>query len=276
MENTNAPLPGTYNISVPGSGTRPFGGTQNIYQYTSEGVLNTQRFTTNFFLHFGNRFVAYGFYQLQSMRTETDGSFASNSYNLGADYGRSANDIRHQATIGSALQLPFHLRATSFLTMRSGAPFNIIVGQDLNGDSIFNDRPAFATDLTRSSVVATKYGIFDTSPLSGQTIIPANYGQGPGLFVVNLNLNKTIGFGPATRPAGAIAAKPAPGQKPHVDHRFSLDIGVDAQNLFNQVNLASPVGTLNSPLFGKSIALAAGSGSTGANRIIEISTFFRF
>ena len=276
MENTNAPLPGTYNISVPGSGTRPFGGTQNIYQYTSEGVLNTQRFTTNFFLHFGNRFVAYGFYQLQSMRTESDGSFASNSYNLGADYGRSANDIRHQATIGSALQLPFHLRATSFLTMRSGAPFNIIVGQDLNGDSIFNDRPAFATDLTRSSVVATKYGTFDTSPLSGQTIIPANYGQGPGLFVVNLNLNKTIGFGPATRPAGAIAAKPAPGQKPHVDHRFSLDIGVDAQNLFNQVNLASPVGTLNSPLFGKSIALAAGSGSTGANRIIEISTFFRF
>ena len=276
IENTNAPLPGTYNVSAPNSGIRPFGGTQNIYQYTSEGIANTQRLTTNFTVRFGTRLFVYGYYQLQSMRSESDESFVSNSYNPGADYGRSANDSRHQATIGSALQLPFQLRATTFLRMRSGAPFNITVGQDLNGDSIFNDRPAFATDLTRSSVVATEYGTFDTSPLPGQKIIPANYGQGPALFVVNLNLNKTISFGPATKPAGAAAAKLAPGQKPHVNRRFSLDIGVDAQNLFNQVNLASPVGTLNSSLFGKSIALAAGSGSTGANRIIEISTFFRF
>lgn len=276
LENTNAPYPGTYNVAVPGSGTRPLGGTQNIYQYTSEGASNTQRFTTNFFLHFGPRLVLYGYYQLQSIRSEADESFASNSYNLAADYGRSANDIRHQATIGSALELPFHLRATTFLSLRSGAPFNITLGQDLNGDSIFNDRPAFATDLTRPSVVSTRYGTFDTSPLSGQTIIPANYGKGPAMFVVNLNLNKTISFGPAVKPSGATAAKLAPGQKPHVDHRFSLDIGVDAQNLFNQVNLAAPVGTLNSPLFGKSIALATGSGSTGANRIVEISTFFRF
>lgn len=276
LENTNAPLPGTYNAAVPSSGTRPFGGTQNIYQYTSEGVSNTQRLTTNFFLRFGSRLVTYGYYQLQSIHSEADESFVSNSYNLHADYGRSANDIRHQATIGSALELPFRLRATTFLTVRSGAPFNITVGQDLNGDSLFNDRPAFATNLTRSSVVSTKYGTFDTSPLSDQTIIPVNYGRGPALFVVNINLNKTIGFGPVVQPTGATPSKLAPGQKPHVDRRFSLDIGVDGQNLFNQVNLASPVGTLNSPLFGQSIALAAGSGSTGANRIVEISTFLRF
>ena len=276
MENTNAPLPGTYNVSIPSSRTRPFGGTQNIYQYTSAGVLNTQRFTTNFFLRFGKRFVTYGYYQLQSMKTESDEGFVSNSYNPGADYGRSSNDIRHQATLGSALELPFQLRATTFLTVRSGAPFNITVGQDLNGDSIFNDRPAFATDLTRPSVVSTRFGNFDTSPLSGQTIIPINYGRGPGLFVVNFNLNKTIGFGPAPGNAAAAPAKLIPGQKAHKDHRFSLDIGVDGQNLFNQVNLSSPIGTLNSPLFGKSIALATGSGSTGANRIVEISTFLRF
>jgi len=276
LENTNAPLPGTYQVAVPVSGTRPFGGTQNIYQYTSEGVSNSQRLTTNFFLRFGRRLVAYGYYQWQTVQSEADEGFVSNSYNLHADYGRSANDIRHQATLGSALELPFRLRATTILILKSGAPFNITVGQDLNGDSLFNDRPAFATDLARSSVVKTRYGTFDTSPMPGQTIIPINFGRGPDLLVVNLNLNKTISFGPVTHPTGSALAKPAPGQKPHVDRRFSLDIGVDAQNLFNQVNLAQPVGTLNSPLFGQSIALAAGSGMTGANRIIELSAFMRF
>ena len=276
-QNTNAPLPGTYNSSVPTSGTRPFGGTQNIYQYASEGDLNSKRLTTNFYLHFTNKLLLYGYYQLQSVRTNSDSGFVSNSYNFAADYGRSGGDIRHQVSMGSALELPFRLRATSFITARSGAPFNIVVGQDLNGDSIFNDRPAFATDMARSSVVSTKYGSFDTSPIAGQTIIPVNYGRSPSLFVVNLNLNKTIGFGPALKPlAGAPVAKLATGQKPHVDHQFSLDIGLDAQNLFNQVNLASPVGTLNSPLFGQSIALATGNGTGSANRVIEISTFLRF
>jgi len=163
----------------------------------------------------------------------------------------------------------------SFLRIQSGTPFNITVGQDLNGDSIFNDRPAFATDLSRPSVVATRYGTFDTNPTTGQTIIPINYGTGPALFMVTFNLNKSIEFGPIAKPpAGTPAPKLVAGQKPHVDRRFSLDVGIEAQNIFNQVNAAPPIGTLNSPLFGKSIALANQSAS--ANRIIEFSTFLRF
>jgi hypothetical protein len=275
--NINAPLPGTYNPALPGSGTRPLGGTQNIYEYDSEGVFRVNRLTTNFFLTFRQRIYFYGYYQLLSQLADANETFVSNSYNIGADYGRSSNDIRHQAYVGLGMPLPLGMRTTLFMRTQSGAPFNITVGQDLNGDSIFNDRPAFATDLTRSSVVRTQFGNFDTSPIAGQTIIPINYGHGPGLFVVNLNVTKTFSFGPALKPAaGAPAAKLAPGAKPHVDHRFSLDVGADAQNLFNQVNLGSPVGTLNSPLFGKSISLANGNGSTSANRIIEMNAYLRF
>jgi hypothetical protein len=54
-----------------------------------------------------------------------------------------------------------------------------------------------------------------------------------------------------------------------------LDFSIDSQNVLNNVNLAPPIGTLNSPLFGRSTALAAGS-STSANRIVEIQAWFHF
>jgi len=41
------------------------------------------------------------------------------------------------------------VRLSPFITARSGAPFNITTGTDLNGDTIFNDRPAFATPAIR-------------------------------------------------------------------------------------------------------------------------------
>ena len=43
------------------------------------------------------------------------------------------------------------------LVANSGQPFNIVIGQDLNGDNQFNDRPAFATSAS-TNVVQTSYG----------------------------------------------------------------------------------------------------------------------
>ena len=269
--NINAPLPGTYNPAAPSSGTRPRGGNQNIYEYDSEGVSRTDRLTTSLNLHFKNRLYLYGLYQLLSEKSDANETFVSNSYNIGSDYGRSSSDIRHQAWIVGTVELPLGLKAVSFIRTQSGSPFNITVGQDLNGDSIFNDRPAFATDLSRPSVVTTQYGTFDTNPTAGQTIIPINYGHGPAQFSVNFDLNKGFQFGPSD---GNPAPNPVAGNKAQVHHRFTLDVAIDVQNLFNQVNLATPIGTLNSPLFGKSIALA--NQSSSANRIIEISSFLRF
>jgi len=279
IRNANAPLPGTYNSAIPSSGTRPLGTTQNIYEYDSEGVAHTNRFSSYGNLRFFNgKLFLYASYQLQAQNADaSDAAFVSNSYNIGADFGRAANDIRHQAWISASATLPFNLSAYTFSQVRSGTPFNIVVGQDLNGDSIFNDRPAFATDLTRASVVHTAYGTFDTSPIAGQTIIPINYGHGPGFFTVNAGINRAFHFGPELKPApGTPAPTLAPGQKPTVVRRCSLVVGVDIQNLFNQVNLAPPIGTLNSPLFGKSIAIASGNGATNANRIVELEAIFRF
>ena len=276
--NVNAPLPGTYDPSNTASGVRPLGGNQNVYQYTSEGISNSNRLATNFFFRYKEKMFFYGFYNLRFDKADTAGDFPTNQYDIGADYGRSPSDTRNQLTFGASGSLPWSVNFGAFLNTSSGAPFNILVGQDLNGDSQFNDRPAFATDLTRASVVHTAYGNFDTNPIPGQTIIPKNYGQGPAAVQVSLNLSKSFDFGPeekaaAPPPPAKPGAKPA--KKPHIDRKYSLGFTVYSQNVLNHVNLAPPVGTLTSPLFGKSIALA-GSFAGSANRMISFQTFFRF
>jgi hypothetical protein len=276
--NINAPLPGTYNPAVPTSGVRPLGGNQNIYEYESAGVYRSNRLTANFNLHFKDRIFLFGFYTFRSDTSDANGgSFVSNPYDIGADEGRAPSDVRHQANLGGSARLPYGFHADTFVRVASGTPFNITVGQDLNGDSIFNDRPAFATDLTRPSVVLTRFGTFDTSPMAGQTIIPINYATGPGLCVVNLDLGRTFTFGPEIKPpANAPSPKLAPGQKAQINRRYSIDVGINAENVFNQVNLSPPIGTLNSPLFGRSIALVSGIGSPSANRLIGLDAYFRF
>src|SRR5690349_17356348 len=88
-----------------------------------------------------------------------------------------------RCTGGGWIRLKGAFDLTPLVLWRSGLPFNITTGVDNNGDTLFLDRPAFATDLTRRSVVFTPFGAFDASPLPGQRIIPRNYGQGPDFLI---------------------------------------------------------------------------------------------
>ena len=45
--------------------------------------------------------------------------------------------------------------------------------------------------------------------------------------------------------------------------RYSMQLSVNFSNLFNNVNLSTPVGNLSSPSFGESLALGGGFGGFG-------------
>ena len=139
----------------------------------------------------------FGFYSLSSAKSNTDSvnSFPANQYDLSTEYGRAGFDVRHRGFIGGSLSGPWGVSLSPFIILASGAPFNITTGRDLNGDGVFTDRPAFATDLSRPSVVHTAFGVFDVNPIAGQTIIPRNYVQGPGTISINLRMSRTWGFG---------------------------------------------------------------------------------
>lgn len=277
--NINAPLPGTYDPNDPASGTRPLGTLQNIYEYQSEGRSERNQLYVN--MRYTTRPVLlYGFYVFGKRDTDTQGpsSFPSDQYDLNLDYGRAANDMRNRGYVGGIIQLPYHFVLNPFLIAQSSAPFNITVGQDLNGDSQFNDRPAFATDLSRTSVYRTRWGNFDADPLPGQKIIPIDYGVGPAVIMLNLGFSKKLSFGPKL--AQAAAPKAPPGKKPEQQEtarRFQTSLGLEVQNLFNTVNGGTPVGVLGSPLFGQSTSLAATQFSTTqANRIVYMNMTLTF
>jgi len=319
--NINAPLPGTYDPQDPASEVRPYGNVGDIYLYESSGLFKQSQLITNVNARVSPKLMLFGFYSLSRAESNADGagSFPANQYNLSGEWSRAGFDVRHRAALGGSLTAPFGLRFSPFVNFSSGRPFDITIGCDLNGDSLFNDRPGFATDLSRASVILTPYGAFDTNPLPGQSIVPRNWGTGPGQFTVNLRVSRSFGFGgensapsrterdggppgltpggprgpragdgapggsgPGGGPGGGPGLRGGPGGMfgdGSTGKRYSLTFSVSAGNLFNHLNLGQPVGTLSSPLFGTSNAIAGGfgpGGSATANRRIEMQVRFSF
>ena len=276
--NINAPLPGTYNPADPSSGVRPLGGSQNIYQFDSGGIEKAHIIFVNSQFRFKhvNGFLAYSFNHTNEDAQGTT-TFDSNSYDLAQDYGRAAQPTQ-QLFADVNLQMPLGLAGTLFASTSGGVPFNITTGTDLNGDTIYNDRPAFATNPTANSILyTTRYGTFDANPQPGEKTIPINYGNSPNYFIVEAQLERAFKIGP--RPATA----PAPGAKgpaPKPDRPYSLTFSVDVYNLLNHDNPGVPVGVLSSPYFGRSISLnsplSVGGISTSANRTITLHCNFSF
>lgn len=330
LRNANAPLPGTFDPAVPGSGVRPFGGTENIYQYDSEGIFRQNQVITNVRINTGNRLSLFAVYTLTYANSDLGAGassggaagffsggatsapiFISNQYDPMADYGRATFDVRHRAFLGGSISMPYAFRLSPFMIVESGAPYDLVIGQDLNGDSIFNDRPALVSDATcatstpqpsNKAIVCTPLGTFNSAPGPGQAVIPVNSATGPTLFTLNFRLQKTFGFGRENKggsgaqgqgggygrrgggPPGLGAGLTGGGRPgggifgaPTTNRRYNLTFGVSARNVLNRVNLAPPVGTLSSPLFAQSIALAGGPySSAGAVRRIDLQVLFSF
>src|SRR2546421_1781117 len=192
----NAPLPGTFNPLAPGSGTRPLG-TNNYFEYDSTGRFDQNQLIVTLGSRL-NRNMSFNVnYAFGKANSDTDGSgtFAANPYDFTDEFGRASNDVRHRFTLFGTFRAPWNINLNPMIVVSSGSPFNITIGRDLNGDTLFTERPAFASDLTKPGVVVTKFGAFDPNPTPGEVIIPRNYGHGPGALISNLRVSRTFGFG---------------------------------------------------------------------------------
>jgi Carboxypeptidase regulatory-like domain/TonB dependent receptor len=302
--NVNAPAPGT-----PGSsGPPPFPDKGPIYQYSSDGVFRQNQLIANFNIRAGAKLSLFGYYSLNYANSDASGasSFPSDQYDLGADYGRASFDTRHRLFLGGTVNLPYAFRLSPFMIFNSGSPYNVTVGQDLNNDSVINDRPAFATTNDPNCVSLIAVCHYNPSPTGSDVLVPINYLTGPTRFTLNLRLAKTFGFGPE-KGGKAADGGPGPGGPPGgvgggghgpggrgggvgrgggggpfgqgatTNRRYNLTLSVNARNLLNRVNAATPVGNLGSNFFGQSVALAGGPfSSAAANRRIELQAMFSF
>ena len=108
---------------------------------------------------------------------------------------------------GGSYTAPGGINLNMFFIGNSGNPFNITTGRDTNGDTFFSERPAFATDLNEPGVVVTPLGAFDPTPSPGQTIIPRNFGRGPGLSFVEHEYREDVQVWQSDRAENAAARR---------------------------------------------------------------------
>ena len=287
----------------------------NLYQYESTGRMSQNQLMFNYNNRFSRKLTLFAYYVLNKANSDTDGvtTFPADPFDYRTEYGRAFNDIRHRFVLGGNILAPWGVRLNPFIIANSGSPFNITLGRDLNNDSVFTDRPAFAQP-GQPGAIETRFGWFNPTPGPNDIIIPRNYGDGPGAVTVNLRVSRTFGFGGVrtnNRPAGMGGGGDSGGgsrgggfgggsrggggmrgggfgggmrggmmgDSGGTEQRFNMTVSVQARNLLNTTNLGLPIGNLSSALFGQSTQTAGGFGGGGANannRRIEFQLRFTF
>jgi hypothetical protein len=251
------------NVNAPVDGVRPDPEAGNISEIQSTGRRASDRLTVGINArHERLRLFTNVMYQLQSSRNFADSatSLPADSTNPDADWGPSAQDIRHRLFLMFNAPIWKGIRAGFNMQVASKTPYNVTTGRDDNGDTVFNDR-APGTDR--------------------------NSARGANQVNATLRLNKAFGFGgPAGGPGGpggpggGVPTPPPPGgggggamnqrgprgpgggDGPQMvimegaSSRYRLDLYAQITNLFNYVNYNTFIGNQLSPFFGTATSAA--------------------
>ena len=176
------------------------------------------------------------------------GTVPQDPYNNRADRSRSDTDRRHVFNMSIVYQIPAvgkqwlvrsalgGWQVSSITGISSGAPINITTGVDASLTGVGSDRPNLVGNpvLSPSSRGAEIQKFFNIAAfVSNQA---GRYG----------NVGRNALNGPASSKSDVALVKAFP-----VHERFgSIQFRAEAYNVFNQVNLGSPVSSLNNRLFG--------------------------
>jgi hypothetical protein len=312
-DSINTPALGTY-IPPPGStpaSDYPNDIAENVFEFRSIGIFNQNQLIVNINVRAGAKLAIFGYYVLNYANSDTAGatSFLSNHYSPSEDFGRASFDVRNRVFFGGSILLPYAIRISPFLIASSGKPFSVTVPTDLIGSTNLNQRPSLSSATVCSSpgIFCTPLGTFNANPMVPYTPIPINGFAGPDYFSLNLRVSKSFGFGKSSQGAGARPAGGGGGggegrrgggggniwgggggsggeSGNDTNHPYAVTFSVNARNIFNNVNLASPIGVLGSSRFDQSISLATPPGGAGggggpsaaANRLIYLQASFDF
>jgi hypothetical protein len=254
-----------------------------LYEYYPEAVFKQDQFIASVNSKIGKNFTVMGNYTWGQGHANT-GS-ASNAYDLDEDYGRASFISRNRLFLMASYTGPWGIRFNPFLVANSGKPYNVTLNKD-SLNNFYNRRPGLATasDCDSSSnagrYVTTSFGCLDTTPETGEKLLPMNYATGPAALAVNLRVSRSIGIGPKLASATAgnqDAGGPPPGGPggggghrgpgggggfgpggfggggmrggggsggSSTGRKYSLNFSVQALNLFNNIDYGTPNGTI--------------------------------
>jgi hypothetical protein len=203
--------------------------------------------------------------------------------NLARDYGNASFDVRHKLALNVIYQIPYEpqnlwLRNTiggwqlnTITIWQSGTPFTVTCTAayptcDFNADGNNDNRvnlPSFGTDLPDISEEQWLAGGLRAAdfPLPAQGTLgtlPRNAYYGPGYFSTDFSLFKNVSL------------------RLMSGRTQTLQLRVEAYNVFNTLNLNNPVSNTNSTNFGRVTSIRSpGGGLTGA-RLAQVGIKFLF
>ncbi len=267
------------------------------YQLNSAAVFNQQQLLVNANLR-TRTVTLFGFYAFGVGNSNSSGSgFIPTSNDPRVDYGRASFNNRHFSVSGATWTAPFKITVSPFLIIRSGIVYNVTTGTDINGDSIFNERPAFKSGVAANCSSANT---FDANPSTSYTEIPINYCTGPTNVSANLRVGRAFGFGPKIERANGAASGGGPGGPrgmpgfggggggrggggpfggggASTGRRYTLNLGAQAMNIFNIVPYLPPISTLSNAQFGRYTSLAGRPfSSSNAVRTVTLQATLNF
>jgi hypothetical protein len=197
----------------------------------------------------------------------------------GRDYGSAAFDVRHNLALNAIWRSPCRVAAgwqghllcgwqlNAVTVWRSGTPFTVTCGNcDFNLDGVDGDRlhlPVFGTRLPRFTREQWLAGALVASdfprPSPGELgTLPRNAYYGPGYFSADVSMFKDVSV-------SVFGARPQ-----------TLQLRVEAYNVFNTVNLGNPNVNVANVNFGRVTTIRTPGGGLPGARLIQLAARLSF
>src|SRR6185503_2828493 len=224
------------NVNAPVNGLRQDSRFSNVIEVVNDAGSRTHMVggTLSFIKLNWKQTILMGNYTWSKTETNTTGPFSlpAAGDDLSTEWGPAMPTHRVMAAFNMTplpgLGVSLNLRA------QSGSPYTVTAGRDLNGDGVFNDRPA---GVSRNS--ATTTGQWD---LGARVSYSLGFGRKPQTTAGPGGVMIVMGGG------GGIAGGFGPGA---ANKRFQLQFYAAAQNVTNRANYVGYSGVVTSPFFGK-------------------------
>lgn len=219
------------NAPLPSTGLRLDAQYLNINQVEASAQARAHAWTISWRGRVTKRFQPLANYTWMKAWNDTNGRFElpADNYNLRPEWGYAEYDQRHRFNLAGLLDLPYRLRLGTIWNFTSGRPFDITTGRDDNGDTTANDRPA---GITR------------------------NTGRAAGFARVDVRFAKSF-------------AVPQPFPQARKNDEATVELNIDAFNVFNHTNPTDYIGVQTSPFFGQPTTAARA-------RTLQFSLRYRF
>jgi hypothetical protein len=169
--NINAPVNVGFDLDGSPIWVRPDVAIGNITQFDSTGRSQSDRLELRGIYRFPQRNIFMNInYTLGQVRNHADSAttLPADSLHPDAEWGPSRQDIRHRVQGMINVPIFYGIRTSINVQAQSAAPYTITLGDDVNRDGVFNERPA---GLGR------------------------NTARGAATWTMNLNLTKQIALG---------------------------------------------------------------------------------